>query len=210
MPHQIFQQPEFARLQLQLLSGAADLVRQAIELEIADPIDRLLAYKERMGWQFPYVSTYGSDFPFDFGLALTPEQAQQIPPVREMIEQPPDWLAEWGRQIVAKLEANPVRLYGPISDKNRVAVYLTDLLEHDGQVFIRYTIRNRTQKAYVPGTPQVLAFTAPQYRESPYVLRNSQPSPDAARHVKSSAETPIKVTKSEMRSPRIEPGHETT
>src|SRR5829696_117667 len=22
------------------------------------PIDRLIAYKERMGWQFPYVSTY--------------------------------------------------------------------------------------------------------------------------------------------------------
>src|SRR5213082_322226 len=32
------------------------------------PIDRLTAYKERMRWTFPYVSTYGSDFPFDFGL----------------------------------------------------------------------------------------------------------------------------------------------
>jgi len=108
------------------------------------------------------------------------------------------------------IEANSVRLYGSISDKNPIAVYLTDLLEHDGQVFIRYTIRNRTQKAYVPGTPQVVALTAPQYRESLYVLRNSQLSPDAARHVKSSGETPIKVTKSEMRSPRIEPGQETT
>ena len=29
------------------------------------PIDRLIAYKERMGWQFPYVSTNGTDFPFD-------------------------------------------------------------------------------------------------------------------------------------------------
>src|SRR4051812_49940438 len=27
------------------------------------PIERLSAYKERMGWQFPYVSTYNSDFP---------------------------------------------------------------------------------------------------------------------------------------------------
>src|SRR5918998_2358959 len=40
------------------------------------PIDRLIAYKERMGWTFPYVSTHGTDFPFDFGLALTPEEAQ--------------------------------------------------------------------------------------------------------------------------------------
>src|ERR1700758_1917657 len=35
------------------------------------PIERLAAYKSRMGWQFPYVSTYNTDFPFDFGLALT-------------------------------------------------------------------------------------------------------------------------------------------
>src|SRR6059036_1999481 len=43
------------------------------------PIERLAAYKKRMGWQFPYVSTNNSDFAFDFGLALTPQQAQEIP-----------------------------------------------------------------------------------------------------------------------------------
>src|SRR3954465_13719660 len=68
------------------------------------PIDRLAAYKERMGWQFPYVSTYGSDFPFDFGLAMTPEQAQQIPEVKGMIDDPPQWLEDWGRQVGANLE----------------------------------------------------------------------------------------------------------
>jgi predicted dithiol-disulfide oxidoreductase (DUF899 family) len=68
------------------------------------PIDRLVAYKQRMGWQFPYVSTYGSEFPFDFGLALTPEQAQQIPEVRGMVENPPEWLSEWAEQVGAKLE----------------------------------------------------------------------------------------------------------
>jgi predicted dithiol-disulfide oxidoreductase (DUF899 family) len=68
------------------------------------PIDRLTAYKQRMGWTFPYVSTYGTDFPFDFNIALTPEQAQEIPPVKEMIDNPPEWLQEWGRQIGAKLE----------------------------------------------------------------------------------------------------------
>jgi predicted dithiol-disulfide oxidoreductase (DUF899 family) len=68
------------------------------------PIDRLVAYKQRMGWQFPYVSTYRTDFPFDFGLALKPEQAQQIPQVKEMIDNPPPFLEEWSRQIGAKLE----------------------------------------------------------------------------------------------------------
>ena len=43
------------------------------------PIERLTAYKERMGWEFPYVSTYNTEFPFDFGLALTEEQARADP-----------------------------------------------------------------------------------------------------------------------------------
>jgi predicted dithiol-disulfide oxidoreductase (DUF899 family) len=68
------------------------------------PIDRLIAYKERMGWQFPYVSTYETDFPFDLGLALTPEQAEEIPEVKNMVDDPPEWLADWGRQVGAKLE----------------------------------------------------------------------------------------------------------
>ncbi|HEY7927251.1 MAG TPA: DUF899 family protein [Candidatus Dormibacteraeota bacterium] len=68
------------------------------------PIDRLTAYKQRMGWQFPYVSTYDTDFPWDFGLALTEAQAQQIPEVRTMIDDPPDWLKEWSEQVGAGLE----------------------------------------------------------------------------------------------------------
>jgi predicted dithiol-disulfide oxidoreductase (DUF899 family) len=68
------------------------------------PIDRLTAYKERMGWKFPYVSTYESDFAFDFGLALTEEQAMQIPEVQEMLADPPDWLQDWSKQVGAELK----------------------------------------------------------------------------------------------------------
>ena len=68
------------------------------------PIDRLIAYKQRMQWQFPWVSTHATEFPFDFGLALTPEQAQGIPEIMQMVEDPPGWLADWGRQVGAKLE----------------------------------------------------------------------------------------------------------
>ncbi len=68
------------------------------------PIERLTAYKRRMGWEFPYVSTYDTDFALDFGLALTKQQAQQIPAVKEMIENPPDWLEEWSHQIGAELK----------------------------------------------------------------------------------------------------------
>jgi predicted dithiol-disulfide oxidoreductase (DUF899 family) len=68
------------------------------------PIERLTAYKERMGWQFPYVSTYNTDFAFDFGLAVTQEQALQIPEVKQMIEAPPEWLEEWSEQVGADLK----------------------------------------------------------------------------------------------------------
>jgi len=68
------------------------------------PIDRLTAYKERMGWVFPYVSTYDNDFAFDFDLALTEQKAQQIPQVKEMIDNPPEFLVEWSRQVGAELK----------------------------------------------------------------------------------------------------------
>jgi predicted dithiol-disulfide oxidoreductase (DUF899 family) len=68
------------------------------------PIDRLVAYKERMGWQFPYVSTYNTEFPWDFGLALTEEQAQGIPEVQEMLKNPPDFLLEWSEMTGAELK----------------------------------------------------------------------------------------------------------
>ena len=67
------------------------------------PIDRS-AYKQRMGWQFQYVSTYDTDFPFDFGLAMTEEQVQEIPEVKEMIDSPPAWLQEWSQQVGAELK----------------------------------------------------------------------------------------------------------
>ena len=68
------------------------------------PIDRLISYKKRMGWQFPWVSTYGTDFPFDFGLAITEEQAQAVPELKEMIDNPPGWLQEWSEQVGAELK----------------------------------------------------------------------------------------------------------
>ena len=93
------------------------------------PIERLTAYKQRMGWQFPYVSTYNSDFAFDFGLAVTEEQAQQMPEVKEMIDNPPDWLEEWSRQIGARLE-----------DGLREAPGWISFARENGTVYHTYTV----------------------------------------------------------------------
>ena len=37
-------------------------------------LEKLEAYKRRMGWQFPWVSSFGGDFNFDFGVSFTEEQ----------------------------------------------------------------------------------------------------------------------------------------
>jgi predicted dithiol-disulfide oxidoreductase (DUF899 family) len=38
------------------------------------PLERLRAYKQRMGWSFPWVSSAGTDFNFDFGASHTAEE----------------------------------------------------------------------------------------------------------------------------------------
>src|SRR5712671_5152986 len=38
------------------------------------PLEKLQAYKRRMGWTFPWASSYGSDFNFDFGVAITKQE----------------------------------------------------------------------------------------------------------------------------------------
>jgi predicted dithiol-disulfide oxidoreductase (DUF899 family) len=38
------------------------------------PYPKLAAYKTRMGWQFPWYSSAGSDFNFDYRVSFTPEE----------------------------------------------------------------------------------------------------------------------------------------
>jgi predicted dithiol-disulfide oxidoreductase (DUF899 family) len=38
------------------------------------PLDMIRAYKRRMGWSFPWASSFGGDFNFDFGVAHTKEE----------------------------------------------------------------------------------------------------------------------------------------
>jgi predicted dithiol-disulfide oxidoreductase (DUF899 family) len=37
-------------------------------------LNELNAYKKRLGWKFPLISSYGSDFNFDYGVSFTKEQ----------------------------------------------------------------------------------------------------------------------------------------
>src|SRR5579863_7985279 len=41
------------------------------------PLAKLQAYRRRMGWTFPWASSLGGDFNFDFNVAITEEQQRQ-------------------------------------------------------------------------------------------------------------------------------------
>jgi predicted dithiol-disulfide oxidoreductase (DUF899 family) len=41
------------------------------------PLAKLQAYKRRMGWTFPWASSFGADFNFDFNVSLTAEQQRK-------------------------------------------------------------------------------------------------------------------------------------
>jgi predicted dithiol-disulfide oxidoreductase (DUF899 family) len=38
------------------------------------PLAEIEAYRKRMGWRFPWVSSFGSDFNYDFHVSFTPEE----------------------------------------------------------------------------------------------------------------------------------------
>jgi predicted dithiol-disulfide oxidoreductase (DUF899 family) len=41
------------------------------------PSEKLAAYKQRMGWSFPWVSSGGSDFNFDYHVSFTPQETEK-------------------------------------------------------------------------------------------------------------------------------------
>jgi predicted dithiol-disulfide oxidoreductase (DUF899 family) len=41
------------------------------------PLAKLQAYKQRMGWRFPWASSHGGDFNFDFNVSFTEEQQRE-------------------------------------------------------------------------------------------------------------------------------------
>jgi predicted dithiol-disulfide oxidoreductase (DUF899 family) len=51
--------------------GHRDVTFTAVSLA---PLARIDAYKKRMGWSFPWVSSHGSDFNFDYQVSFTPDQ----------------------------------------------------------------------------------------------------------------------------------------
>jgi predicted dithiol-disulfide oxidoreductase (DUF899 family) len=68
------------------------------------PLEKLQSYKRRMGWSFPWASSFGSEFNYDFGVGYTEQQQRsgvvdynfRSSDVRESLEAGKEGpLAEW-------------------------------------------------------------------------------------------------------------------
>ena len=118
------------------------------------------AYKQRMGWTFPWASSNGSDYQFDFGFANTDEvMASEM--MRGMIERPPGWLAKWAEQIGCGLDRGLIESPG-------WAVFALE----DGVVYHTYS-------RHAPDGD----LLAPFYSQLLDQLPKDRPSePDATRH----------------------------
>ncbi len=71
------------------------------------PLEKLQAYRQRMGWSFPWASSYGSDYNFDLEISRREEATREllaggVPPVVEGLAQ------ECGTEPVAYLSEGPV------------------------------------------------------------------------------------------------------
>jgi predicted dithiol-disulfide oxidoreductase (DUF899 family) len=74
------------------------------------PLEKLQAYKRRLGWSFPWVSSAESDFNFDLGFSRSEEQTREA--VTPMLEAGPNPILEHmsretGTDIVGYLTEGP-------------------------------------------------------------------------------------------------------
>jgi hypothetical protein len=106
--------------------------------------------------------------------------------------------------------AKPVFLYGSISEKRHVAVYVKDLLSYDGRILVRYTIKNKSKKPYVPGIPNVVALEAPSFPISLVSLTNCQIGSHEVEGLESTGSSPVPVHPEPPYFPTLAPGQELT
>ena len=70
------------------------------------PLAKLQAYKRRMGWTFPWASSAGADFNFDFNISFTEEQ-QRKGGIEYNYRREPAWQARSDQGMATRMR-NPV------------------------------------------------------------------------------------------------------
>ena len=114
------------------------------------PLEKLQAYRRRMGWNFPWVSSNGSDFNFDFGASHTKEEL--TPRLQGNLGPIPGLAAECGTDPAGYLSEGPVFSAFALEDG---VVYLTYSTTARGLEFMLgyYGFLDRAPKGRDEGDP---------------------------------------------------------
>jgi len=107
------------------------------------------------------------------------------------------------------LAGKPVRL---LPSKQRgakpVDVWISDVYEKEGQLLVRYAVRNQSTEPYAVETPLVYQLDGVRSPQSLHDLVNSQLGDEQAAKLKAKQQTPVKVLEGQMQSGQIAPGEE--
>jgi predicted dithiol-disulfide oxidoreductase (DUF899 family) len=71
------------------------------------PLAKIEAYQRRMGWTFPWASSFGSDFNFDYSVGFTEEQ-QREGGIEYNYRREPAWQQRNNQGIVNRMTGDPV------------------------------------------------------------------------------------------------------
>jgi len=111
------------------------------------PLAKLQAYKRRMGWSFPWASSLGGDFNFDFNVSLTEEQ-QREGAVDYNYRREPAWTLQGIGDSLTKSGEGPVAQIAATTGTD-VATYtrerpgMSAFVLEDGVVYHTYSTYSR-------------------------------------------------------------------
>jgi predicted dithiol-disulfide oxidoreductase (DUF899 family) len=110
------------------------------------PLEKLLAYKERLGWSIPWASSANSDFNFDFGASFHEEQMREAMPPEDQL---PPIASRNAKETGTDLVSYISEMFGAtVFAREDDAVYKTYATTGRGVEFLMgyYPILDRTPK----------------------------------------------------------------
>ena len=106
------------------------------------------------------------------------------------------------------LNSTPVRLFGgAAAAKADLGVLIRDIYRRQDEVFVRFSIENRSSQTLRAGTPAVVSLTGLKFDRSLWAFQNAQLGVEYASRLKTyDAPIPVKITQCEPGVAEVGPG----
>jgi predicted dithiol-disulfide oxidoreductase (DUF899 family) len=106
--------------------------------------EKVQAYKQRMGWSFPWASSFGGDFNYDFNASFTEEEQQREGGIDYNYRREPAWQTRDDGGMANRMEGNPVAENAAMTGTD-VATYIRErpgmsaFVREDGVIYHTYS-----------------------------------------------------------------------